>query len=178
MDIRKIIKEEIGKVIKEESSSQEIVGLDILNHFPFSELSDTRDVLTRDVEGWGSVQLPTVGGEDSMTQILAKTDITGNEYQGPKMVHKFSGYIDAFKSRYGEEPVFILNPSAPWFAKVKVINPSFVERRKEYSDSKGETLKSWGTTNESGVTDNIVDKKTMDTPTGTLFIMDMGESDD
>jgi len=30
--------------------------------------------------------------------------------------------------------------------------------------------------NESGVTDNIVDKKTMDTPTGTLFIMNLGAS--
>jgi hypothetical protein len=30
--------------------------------------------------------------------------------------------------------------------------------------------------NESGVTDNIVNKKTMDTPTGTLFIMDFGAS--
>ena len=31
-----------------------------------------------------------------------------------------------------------------------------------------------GKINESGVTDNIVDKKTMDTPTGTLFTIDLG----
>lgn len=33
-----------------------------------------------------------------------------------------------------------------------------------------------GDVNEGGVTDKIVNKKTMDTPTGTLFIMDFGTS--
>ncbi len=35
-----------------------------------------------------------------------------------------------------------------------------------------------GQVNESGVTDKIVNKKTMDTPTGTLFVMDFGTSDE
>jgi len=33
-----------------------------------------------------------------------------------------------------------------------------------------------GQVNEGGITDKIVNKKTMDTPTGTLFIMDLGTS--
>jgi hypothetical protein len=33
-----------------------------------------------------------------------------------------------------------------------------------------------GQVNEGGITDKIVNKKTMDTPTGTLFVMNLGTS--
>jgi hypothetical protein len=133
-----------------ESNLQKIVGKDILNHFPFSALPEERigaDWING-VEGWGKVQLPSVDESDSVTQIVSKSDFFPREVQGPKMLHKFSGYLDEFERRFGEEPIFVIDPSQPWFGKVKIINPKFNEWKERGLKVKGDTLARWGSTNE------------------------------
>jgi hypothetical protein len=171
MDLRKIIREEFEQAFSEGPGTEEIKGYDILNHSPFAELPETRGDV--DWKNRGRVFVPSLDTGDARMQVFSKDDLTGSEVQGPKMVHKFTGYIDQFKSKYGEEPIFTIDGD-----KVDIVNPGFQEWRERYLKGKGATLAAWGTTNEESISDKIIDKDqpTMDTPTGTLFIMNVNES--
>lgn len=176
MDLRKIIREEFEKAFSEGPGTEEIKGYDLLNHSPFSELPETR----RDVD-WdnrGRVFVPALDMGDARMQVFSKDDLTGSEVQGPKMVHKFSGYIEEFKDKFGEEPVFTIVNGPDSIIKAEIVNPSYLEWKEQYLKNKGATLDAWGTTNEENISDKIIDKDqpTMDTPTGTLFIMNVNES--
>lgn len=165
-----------------------IVGTDILNNYPFSELPETRNDATSEfhrngIPGWGKVQIPSISNADSLTTISSKADLIGMDWPAMKRTHplkdlpaqKDAGYIETFKKVYGEKPVFVINPDEVWYNKVQVINPKFVEKRKKGVETKRGALKDFGTTAES-LAKKIVDTPTMDTPTGTLFVMSMGES--
>lgn len=133
----------------ETNASNQVVGLDILNVFPFSQLAQSRREVNwqdRSVEGWGPVYLPSVEDADAQTQIFSKDDIIGYEFQGPKMLHKYAGYVADFKRKFGEEPVFTLHPEEPWFGKVKIANPKFNEWKNRGLELKGNWLKNAGTT--------------------------------
>lgn len=146
MDIRKVIQEELKQVFEQEVG--EIKGLDILNHFPFSDLPDTRREADwqNGVPGWGKVYIPSIDTSDAMHQVVAKDDFTYREFQGPKMMHKFEGYIDEFKRKFGEEPVFKIHPDAPWYGRVEILNPKFNEWRDKGNATKASMLAHWGTT--------------------------------
>jgi hypothetical protein len=146
MDIRKIIKEELKSIFEQESG--EIKGLDILNHFPFSELPDTRDKANwqSGVPGWGKVYVPSLDTSDAQQQVVAKDDFTYREFQGPKMMHKFSGYINDFNKKFGEEPIFSIHPEAPWHSRVEILNPKYKEWKRGSDDTKASMLSHWGTT--------------------------------
>lgn len=79
-----------------------IVGLDILNHEPFKSLPDTRS-------GMSNVRpkLPNLDMSDASLVMFSKEDFVDHEVQGPKMVHKFHGYITAFVNKFGEQPIFV-----------------------------------------------------------------------
>jgi len=113
-----------------EVEEEGIVGLDILNHFPFNQLPDTRKGADwqRGVPGWGKVYLPSIDS-NGLTQIIAKDDFTYREVNGPKMVHKFNGYIQDFKQKFGEEPIFKITPEADWYDKIQIINPKYLESK-------------------------------------------------
>jgi hypothetical protein len=117
-----------------EVEEEGIVGLDILNHFPFNQLPDTRKGADwqRGVPGWGKVYLPSIDS-NGLTQIVAKDDLTYREVQGPKMVHKFNGYIQDFKQKFGEEPIFKIAPEDNWYDKIQVINPKYLESKEIHS---------------------------------------------
>lgn len=142
----------IGEEDEMMSQGEQIVGANILNHFPFTDLPEDRsEGYSKDVKGWGTVYLPSIDGEDSQTQIPTRKDVAGiynwsHEFKGKVHSGQRIGWIDQFIEKYGEQPVFVMNPEAPWHSKIKVINPKFIERRKQYSDTKGSMLKSWGTT--------------------------------
>lgn len=174
--------------IESEKEMNAIVGSDILNYFPFSELPETRKEATSDfyrngVPNWGKVQIPSLNQADAQTTILSKADLTGMEWPAMKRTTPLKdlpaqsdpGYLADFKSTYGEEPLFVLNPDEVWYNKVEIVNPKFVEKRKKGVETKASALKDFGTTAE-GIADKLVDTSTMDTPTGTLFVMDLGES--
>jgi Zn-finger nucleic acid-binding protein len=132
-----------------DNTSNQVVGLDILNVFPFSQLAQSRKDVNwqdRSVEGWGPVYLPSVDDSDSQTQIFSKDDIIGYEFQGPKMLHKYAGYVGEFKQKFGEEPIFSLHPEEPWFGKVKIINPKYNEWKEGGLKAKGDWLRNAGTT--------------------------------
>lgn len=112
-----------------------IEGMDILKHEPISNLPDTRAEV--DWKNRGSVYLSSLDTSDSSTHMLSKEDIVN--------------YIEMFNQKYGEDPIFTLNPNAPWFDKVKIINTTFNKERDRYTDIKAATLKSWGTTNEQKI---------------------------
>ncbi len=165
-----------------------IVGVDILNNYPFSELPETRMDATAEfhrngLPGWGKIQIPSISNADSLTTISSKADLIGMDWPAKKRSHplkdlpaqKDDGYIETFKKVYGEEPIFVINPGEVWYNKVQVVNPKFVEKRKKGVETKAGALKDFGTTAES-LAKKIVDTPTMDTPTGTLFVMSMGES--
>lgn len=151
--INKVFEEIWNKLNEEESSSDSshILGLNILNYFPFSELPKGKEGADwqKGVDGWGKVYLPSLDTADAQMQIVSKDDIIGSQYQGPKMLHKFSGYIDSFEKKFGEEPKFVIDPSKPWYSKVEIVNPKFLEWKEEYSKGKQTYLDSVGTTNES-----------------------------
>jgi hypothetical protein len=146
MNIRKLIQEELKKVFEQED--REIKGLDILNYFPFSELPETRSGADwqNGVPGWGTVNVPSLDTSDAQQQIASKQDFVYHEFQGPKMMHKFDGYIDIFKKKFGEEPVFRIHPDAPWYGKVEILNPKFKEWKDRGNDTKASMLAHWGTT--------------------------------
>jgi hypothetical protein len=138
MDIRKIIKEELSMVF--ESDDKGIKGLDILNHFPFSDLPETRkdSDWKVGVSGWGKVYVPSVESPGSSTQIASNEDFVYREVKGPKMIHKIDGYIIDFKNKFGEEPIFKINPNVPKHEMIEILNTSFKNWRKRYYELRDE----------------------------------------
>ncbi len=148
MSLRKLIREELDKILKEENGlpSSEIRGFEILNHFPFNKLPNTKKEVNwsnKDVAGWGEVHLPSIEGP-GLLGIYCKEDILGAEpWSNPKtgQVIQNPGYIENFKNKFGEEPVFVINPEAPWFSKIEVLNEPYL-RDKGKLDS---NIQSYGT---------------------------------
>lgn len=122
MNLRKLIKEQLERIFEEQSQNT-IVGLDIINHFPFDKLPETRqqvDFNNRDVNGWGSVQLPSTDGNGLQT-IFSKEEVFR--------------YIEKFKSEFGEEPMFVLNPSAPWYGRITITNEPYIKKKELYNNA-------------------------------------------
>jgi hypothetical protein len=150
MDIRKIIKEQLQKLMEEDSplfgSEDAVVGAEILNHFPFNKLPETRaqvDWSNRGVPAWGDVQIPSIDG-NGLTSITSKDDIIGGEsWSHPKTGHVTHnpGYIALFKQKYGEEPRFLINPTAPWYGKITVLNAPYLKAK----DMHDKGVQSFGT---------------------------------
>ena len=113
---------ELRPLGEEDGDNQGIKGMDILNYFPFTELSNSREEgYTRNVSGWGDVQIPSLNGE-GLTQIPSKQDMVD--------------FIKGFTNNFGEEPVFTLNPSGVWYDKIKVLNPKFLSHQMAAKDAK------------------------------------------
>lgn len=113
-----------------------IIGKDILNHFPFNELPQTREGVDfhKGIEGWGKIQVPSLPSSDSMTTMFSVDDVLE--------------YLDDFVKYESEEPIFELNPEGAWFDKIKIVNDTFTEKRKRYSDAKGKALQNYSSLDE------------------------------
>lgn len=120
--------------LNEDETSQPngINGLDILNHEPFNTLPNSSAEV--DWNNRNDVFLPSLQHGDSLTQVFSKDEVVD--------------YVKSFTEKNGEEPVFSLNSSAVWFDKIKIMNPSFNEKRGKYVSDKDAALKKFGTTNE------------------------------
>ena len=142
-NIRKVIREEFSKVFEQDMGG--IKGIDILNHFPFSELPETKKEADwqNGISGWGKVYVPSLDTSDGQQQVVSKDDFTYTEFQGPKMMHRFDGYVDIFNKKFGDEPIFAINPDADWHSKVEILNPKFKEWRESGNLAKGDALKGW-----------------------------------
>jgi hypothetical protein len=117
----------VGDIMAEENETNGILGLDILNHEPFSNLPNTRSEMG-DYTTRMELSLPSIETSDASTIIFSKADLTGYEFQGPKMMHKISGYISSFKNKFGEEPIFVnLESKGGKFGGAKVANQSYLD---------------------------------------------------
>jgi hypothetical protein len=123
MNIRKFIKESVERAMMQENEGQTITGADILNYFPFDTLPEDRqqvDWKNKGVNGWGEVHVPAVDG-NGLVNMLGKDDIMS--------------YLQQFSSKFGEEPMFVLNPSGLWFDKIKVVNPKYTGEKNDLSNA-------------------------------------------
>jgi hypothetical protein len=123
MNIRKFIKESIERAMMQENEGQTITGADILNYFPFDKLPEDRqqvDWKNRGVNGWGEIHVPAIDG-NGLSTMHGKDDVMS--------------YLQQFSSKFGEEPMFVLNPSGLWFDKIKVINPKYTESKNAVSNA-------------------------------------------
>lgn len=126
MSIRKIIREQLEDMI---GSDNTVKGIDILNHFPFSELPETRDDVdwsNRGIKGWGDVHIPSLDA-NGLTQMFGKDDVIG--------------YVNNFNKKFGEDPIFKLNSSAPWHSKTIIINEPYIQAK----DLTDKAIMSFGT---------------------------------
>ena len=131
MNIRKLIREQIESILNEENplSGPAIKGFEILNHFPFSKLPEARANVNwsnRGVSGWGEVHVPAFDG-NGMSTFFAKDDVME--------------YMEGFKNKFGEEPLFIINPTAEWYGKIRVINEPYQKAKALYDKA----VQSFGT---------------------------------
>ena len=123
-------------MMTEDDTPKGIVGLDILNHEPFSSLPDTRSEMS-DYKTRMELKLPDIETSDASTIIFSKADLTGYEFQGPKMMHKISGYISSFKNKFGEEPIFVdLESRGGKFGGAKVANQSYLDWKYQGDEAK------------------------------------------
>lgn len=142
MNIRKLIKEQLERIFNEEipGAQPAIQGMEILNHFPFNKLPETRATVNwsqRGVSGWGDVFLPAIDGNGT-SQITSKEDIIGNQpFTHPKTGHvsQSAGYITDFKNRFGEEPMFKIDSSAPWYGRVQVVNEPYLANKQQHDQA-------------------------------------------
>lgn len=144
--------DEDSDMMTEEDAPNGIVGLDILNYEPFSNLPQTRgdmgDYTTR-----MELKLPSIETSDASTTIFSKSDLTGYEFQGPKMIHKISGYISSFKNKFGEEPIFVdLESKGGRFGGAKVANQSYLDWKYQGDEAKRSYLSG---EREAGRTSNL-----------------------
>lgn len=132
MSLRKIVQESIQQLFEAHKDRGPFKGMEILSQFPFSKLADVRANVNwgkRDVEGWGSVQIPSLSNGDALGTAFGQDDVID--------------FIDGFIEKYGEEPIFMLYPNEVWYNKIKVVNPEFVQWREDYGKSKQAWLDSY-----------------------------------
>jgi hypothetical protein len=128
MNIRKIIREML-----EQGNLGGIEGMEILNHYPFNELPDIRanvDWNNRGVKGWGEVNLPSLTNGDAQQGVFGQDDVID--------------YVNKFKEKFGQNPIFSLNPDDAWFNKVKITNPEFLDWRNNYNTNKQKWVDQYG----------------------------------
>lgn len=109
------------------SAKKTYTGQEILSHPEFVNLPETRGDV--DWQNRPQVYLPAVDNASARIQIFAKSDLLGSEVQGPKMVHRFAGYLKEFESKFGESPIFI-DVDHKYLGKIiDIQNPKFIAWR-------------------------------------------------
>jgi len=84
--------------------TEQVIGADIINHEPFKSLPNTR----KEVEDMGKsvVSLRSLDTPGANVVIFAKQDLFDHRFEYNGKVYNYGGYIDDFKRKYGEEPIF------------------------------------------------------------------------
>jgi hypothetical protein len=152
--------------ISEVDQANGVVGLDILNQPPFSNLPETRRE-TGDYTTRMEPRLPSLETPDASTIMFSKQDFIDHEFQGPKMMHKFDGYVTLFKKKFGEEPIFINIKDEGRRGSADIANEKFIEWRDRGLASK----RAWmdaerGAGRTSGLDEIEVDEASMATSSG------------
>lgn len=83
-------------------NTKRVVGKDILNYEPFKSLPDTREQATN--LGAQTTSLRNVN--DELQVIFSKQDFFDYNFEYNGKTHFVPGFIDTFKRKYGEEPIF------------------------------------------------------------------------
>lgn len=120
----------LRKYVKSFINENVVRGDEALEQFPFSELPETyRDYANNgfrfNIQGWGSnIDIPS--GGDMLKKINSKEELVE--------------FINDFESKYGEEPMFEINPNADWHSKIKITNPIFQKDTERYIRNKTSEL--------------------------------------
>lgn len=157
----------VGDIMAEENETNGILGLDILNHEPFSNLPNTRSEMG-DYKTRMELKLPSIDISDASTIIYSKSDLTGYEVEGPKMVHKFDGYILDFKNKFGEEPIFVdLETIGNRYGGAKIANQSYLDWKYQGDEAKRSYLSGERESGrESGLDEFEIDETTTSVSSG------------
>jgi len=136
MKLRQYIREALERLFEQEKTPI-IKGVDILQVRPFNELPQTRKEV--DFKNRGNAYLPSIEGIGK-THILSKDDILGSEawtHPTSNKIFKMNGYINDFKEKYGEEPLFAVNLDG----SIQILNEPYKAMEKMQTNA----LKSFGT---------------------------------
>ena len=101
------------------------VGMEVLAQYPFNKLPDIRanvDWSNRGVSGWGEISIPSISNSDAQQGVFGQDDVIE--------------YINGFKNKFGEEPIFTIHPNGAWYEKIKITNPSFLTWKAEGDKAK------------------------------------------
>ena len=116
---------------EEVETPEGIVGLDILRYAPISQLKETSLDEPTSVK---KVKFPGIGRMDATRIIMSHDDITGSEHEYLRVDNKWVfGYVDVFKKKFNEEPIFKLTPENR-FLDVDIINPVYLKARDEFKN--------------------------------------------
>jgi len=91
-------------------------------------------------------RIPSLENGDGQSIIHDKEFFTGRQFTTRigKVITE-DGYIKEFAKKFGEMPVFSITGN-----QIEVLNPEFKEWQDWYTQAKGNTLKQWGTTEDTG----------------------------
>ena len=150
---QQILIEEIARakriIAEQDSMEKTYTGVEILNHPEFSDLPETRSDV--DWKNRPRVYLPSLDTGDASTQIFSKSDLTGYEFEGPKMMHKIQGYLKDFEATFKETPIFVeVNDEDPR-QSVDIKNPVFQAWKNNYLKAKGTMIDTWRSENPRGL---------------------------
>lgn len=114
--------------------AERITSDNIFNYLPFNSLyPDVHGAETwrdREIPGWGNVHLPALSGEGCL--LVWSID-------------RVEEYIEEFNEKFGEYPIFELNPDGVWFNKCRVVNDCFLKFKEEKSEMIRKGIEAMGT---------------------------------
>jgi hypothetical protein len=84
--------------------TEQAIGEELINYEPFKSLPDTR----AEIKSMGAslVSLPSLDTGGATIVIFSKEDLFDHSFEYNGKEYNTSGYIDEFKRKYGEEPIF------------------------------------------------------------------------
>ena len=122
-EAEKNIREVIRSMVQEEMTLSEntIMGIEIFNQEPFSMLPQTREDII-DFKTKLDLRVPDLRTPDALQSIWSKQDMIS--------------YIDEFKDRFNEDPMFTIDGKTAFIS-----NPKYMQYKKSQDDTKFDFLK-------------------------------------
>ena len=124
-------------MLREAEEQEGIVGNDIVKYPPMSQLRRERGDKPTEVK---RVTIPSLDRLDGTRVLSCRAEIPGYSFTSSvgKLI-KFEGYIEAFKNKFNEEPIFKPTPENN-FLDFDIINPVFTEARDRFKNGMSDAI--------------------------------------